>query len=82
MPREVRVTGINYGSKWHTEEWAKVPIFSTFSSGACLVFFFYLRGIRKRSGKKSSRGKARSLDGRYDFVSSYETKRNKSWRFA
>ena len=85
MPREVRVTGINYGSKWHTEDWAKLPTFSTFSNGACLFFFFfffYLRGIRKRSGKKHSRGKARSLDGRHDFVSGYETERNKSWRFA
>lgn len=83
MPREVRVTEINYGSKWHTEEWAKLPTFSTFSNGACLFFFFfYLRGIRKRPRKKHSRGKARSLDGRYDFVSSYETERNKSWRFA
>ena len=36
----------------------------------------------ERSGKKRSRGKTRSLDRRYDSVSSYETERNKSRRFA
>lgn len=47
MPTEVRVTEINYGSKWHTEEWAKLPTFSTFSNGACLFFFLFTRHKKK-----------------------------------
>ena len=55
MPREVRVTGINYGSKWHTEDWAKLPTFSTFSNGACLFFFFFFLFTRhkKKVGKEA-----------------------------
>lgn len=89
--RKRRETGINYGSKWtDPEEQAKLP---TSLSFFFLPSFFLSRvfqrrsgwslpGFYERSGKKRSRGKTRSPGRRYDSVSSYETERNKSRRFA